>query len=216
MKIYGFYHIACMNNWKSVVDDQIETLSKVNVNKLFISVIFKDENDLTYIKSKLKDNWIIIKSSDNFKDYEFEILKYMRELSIHEEFLCFYLHTKGVSVESTKNFYPIPNGVPHLLKCVEAWRKYMEYFLFNDVNNIINLLKEFDAVGVALIGIPTRHFSGNFWWSKSEYIKTLSKDFGNRWTAEFWIGKNSTGNLKSLCGIQSSYTRIIKEEEYIK
>ena len=49
----------------------------------------------------------------------------------------------------------------------------MEYFLFNKSNDAINKLKTNDAVGVAFEKIPTNHFSGNFWWSKSEYIKTL-------------------------------------------
>lgn len=218
MPIYGFYHIACMNDWKPLVDEQMKMLSEVNMDRLFISVIYNSEDDdIAYIKSKLQPHWEIVKTSGNFKDYEFGILKYMRNLAENEDFLCFYLHTKGISItEKTNSFYPLNYGAKHLVKCVVAWRKYMEYFLFNDVEEIIELLKTHDAVGVAYTGYPVNHFSGNFWWSKSQHVKTLSPTFTDRWSAEFWIGKGNKANLKTRCPIQSSYIRVINESEYKK
>jgi hypothetical protein len=79
----------------------------------------------------------------------------------------------------------------------------------------INSIGEgFDAVGVDWHVTPNRHFSGNFWWSSSLYIKSLPKinppEFSiirhnnsdwsidtqngsvrDRHLGEFWIGINN-------------------------
>lgn len=96
------------------------------------------------------------------------------------------------------------------------WRKYMTYFVVENMSTCIDSIKEgYDAVGVDWHVVPNRHFSGNFWWSSSSYIKSLPeinppkfslfKNTGkNEWIvdkgidgslqdrhlAEFWVGVN--------------------------
>ena len=44
-----------------------------------------------------------------------------------------------------------------------------------------------------LFGGKYLHYSGNFWWARSFYVKGLGKDKltgSNRWDGEFWIGTN--------------------------
>ena len=43
----------------------------------------------------------------------------------------------------------------------------------------IKLLEKYDAVGCSLTKLPTLHFSGNFWWSKSEHLNKLPMTIGN-------------------------------------
>lgn len=220
-KIYGFYHICCLNHWKIIFDDQILKINNIpNVNKIYISVICNNNNDdLNYIKENISSKFEIINISNNFSEYEFRILMFMQELSKIENFYCFYLHTKGVSItDKNREFYNNTQDLHFLLKCVNSWREYMEYFLVENTEDIFNILGHYDAVGVALTLAPTQHFSGNFWWSKSEYIKELFSLSINleRHQAEFWIGNNNKGNLYSLCNILGSYSRIIHFKEYIK
>jgi hypothetical protein len=221
MKIYGFYHIACLNHWKDVFIEQINKIKLMkNVDNIFISIIVNNDDDIIYIKNNIYDICKIVSISYNFNDYEFSILKYLHELSKNEEFYCFYLHTKGVSINkiNMRNYYGSEN-LEYLLECVNGWRKYMEYFLVDRSVDAINKLTEYDAVGVALVLNPEKHFSGNFWWSKSEYIKKLKSfnevDINKRHNAEFWIGNNNDGNLVSLCDLYGSYVKIINNNEYI-
>lgn len=92
-----------------------------------------------------------------------------------------YLHSKGVSRPHNEN--------------IEAWIAYMEYFSIYQYEKCLESLKYNDAVGVDFYTNPMPHFSGNFWWSNSDYIKqrsnydpTLSSDIKDeRWYCEFWL-----------------------------
>ena len=74
----------------------------------------------------------------------------------------------------------------------------MTYFILEKMEICINeIYNGYDAVGVDWNEIPNKHFSGNFWWASSEYIKSLppadlEKTFihnlpTERHFAEFWM-----------------------------
>ena len=130
---------------------------------------------------------------------------YENDDSKQSEFNVLYLHSKG-AFRNNKN--------------IQDWTEYLTYFNIERWKCIIEYLKKYDAVGVNLwknsplmnqqllkVGIPSkelglRHFSGNFWWAKSDYIKKLPKpdslfngDYNirkmkkvYRYMAEAWIG----------------------------
>lgn len=219
-KIFGVYHIACMNDWKNIFLDQIELIFKNKVmekiDTLFLTILINHEDDLEFIKDKIKNEKKIKIDyvSRNLKDYEFPALDLIKKLSLNEEFLLFYLHTKGVSInDKNMNFYHGSKNLEHLKNCVNDWRKYMEYFIIENFNICIDELKNCDACGVNLVNSPYKHFSGNFWWSKSDYIKKLPEikeiDKNHRWNAEFWIGMGN-GNLKNFYTTNAGYLERIK------
>ena len=53
MKIYCFYFIALLNDWKSILDSQIKSLLESelfkNTNKLFVRIFYEKKEDLNYI-----------------------------------------------------------------------------------------------------------------------------------------------------------------------
>ena len=53
--------------------------------------------------------------------------------------------------------------------------------------NYLNLLNYYDCVGINLRFYPNIHFSGNFWWSKSEHIKQLKQIDNNYLSPEMFI-----------------------------
>jgi hypothetical protein len=59
-----------------------------------------------------------------------------------------------------------------------------------------------DAVGVNLQGAAPNdmlHYSGNFWWSTSRYIRTLNKCIHAGHTSpEFWLTETRSGSYLSL------------------
>ena len=104
-----------------------------------------------------------------------------------------YIHTKGVTT---------PNN-----ECVNDWRRYMIWGCIENWEACTELLETSDTVGVDFEEQPTRHYSGNFWWANSDYIKTLptikslidmpEKDciLTKRHNAEFWIGMSNKDQI---------------------
>jgi hypothetical protein len=123
-----------------------------------------------------------------FKDPKIEIIYKSHDLNLYEtptinslyahagkeDFKVLYLHSKGV-----KHMGMNPN--------VTDWVKYMSYFNIFKNEECLKILDTNDAVGVNLHSSPL-HFSGNFWWSKSEHIRKLGPCKYETYTSpEFWI-----------------------------
>lgn len=220
-KIYGFYLVVTMNDWKKVFLDQINYLVNSdlfnNTEKLYLRVFYSDENELFFIQNLIKNYTKIYLTSTKINEFEFGILDLLQNISLEENFYCYYFHTKGVSIDENNVFkYHKSNDLINLKINVESWRKYMEYFLIDKFENCLEVLdNNYDACGVQYTTNPKEHFSGNFWWSKSEYIKKLPKinslDKTRRHNAEFWIGSGN-GNLKGLFHTnQAGYRQTVKE-----
>ena len=110
----------------------------------------------------------------------------------------FYIHSKGVSHHGTRTE-----------QAQTDWRHYMEHFIIEKHEVCLKELENVDVVGVnwtksaekqaysILYGEMkyqpvTPHFSGNFFWATSKYIRTLPKLFpiNCRYDCEFWLGQN--------------------------
>jgi len=139
-----------------------------------------------------------------------------------DEFNVLYLHHKG----ATQPFND----------CVSDWREYMLYFCVDRWKECVEHLSDIDVVGVNYMNEPYPHFSGNYWWAKSNYIKTcppIIKPIGNkfqksqfgfehyteipysyRFDAEFWLGLNHP-KVKSLhnSGL-NHYTQRYPKQKY--
>ncbi len=208
MNIYGFYHIAAINDYEKIVNDQLTSIKKSGLlckTKTLHITIIGGENNLLIVNSFLDKlnitnyNIDVVNGLDNF---EFPTLEKIYNLSLIEDFYCYYLHTKGVSID--ENNYTRYGNKPlqYIKTCVGEWREYMEYFLLEQHEQCMCELKYSDAVGCFISEEPVKHFTGNFWWSKSEYIKKLNsiEDLNklDRYQAEFWISDKNNGKLKSL------------------
>ena len=79
---------------------------------------------------------------------------------------------------------------------INDWRYYMEYFLICKYKICLKELEEYDTVGVNYLN----HYSGNFWWSKGEYFKTLQDFIEDYYTApEDYIFKSTQRKPKVKC-----------------
>jgi hypothetical protein len=121
-----------------------------------------------------------------------------------------YLHTKG-------NSYQVEG------QNIIDWTNMMLYFLVEKYNLCIHKLDiKYDTVGCNYGSKPLCHYSGNFWWAQTNYIKTL--DFVNekvpdKMVPEFWVLKNNPNK----CIIHSSginhyhelYPRIRYQLDYV-
>ena len=150
--------------------------------------------------SKIK----IIGSSSNLNSYETSTLLLLHEHSLLEDFNVLYLHTKGIRHNNTNIN-------------VTDWVKYLSYFNIYKHDICLNQLCIFDAVGVNLQDESRLHYAGNFWWSKSHYIKKLSLPIQIEYNSpEFWLTKNKIGNYLSLWNSNiNHYEERYTEDNYV-
>lgn len=90
-----------------------------------------------------------------------------------------YLHSKGVS---RKNYQ----------ENIKAWRNLMLFYLVENHQSCLETMyfEQLDAVGCLYRTQPSRHFSGNFWWTHNKYISQLNREIGGAYLdPEMWIGR---------------------------
>lgn len=186
LSILGFMHVCMINKWESIFREQLSIIKESGlydeVKTIYIGCLGKKE-ELTKLNSII-DNDEKLRLGAYMEDigsYEFltlEVIK--RKADISGKFFGFYVHTKGVSWPDH------PGG--------KYWRDYMNHYnlkLWKD--NVINLCIGYDTSGVKIVNknFPL-HYSGNFFWFNSEYVKTLPTlnklDRTDRFKAEMWIG----------------------------
>ena len=150
----------------------------------------------------------ILQHSSDRNLFEIPTLKIIKEFSINNPNVnVLYLHTKGISYD-TKD-YRYHAGLD--------WIEYMLYFLVSRYTECLQLLKTSDTVGCNYSASPSPHYSGNFWWASTNYLKALSTDsLVSKMSAEWWV---LSGNPKKYVLHNSNknhFTQHYKLEEYCK
>lgn len=204
-KIIGFYHVCMINNYKDIVREQVAELvsSGLYAASEEIQVVLSGEyeaaKELTNYLSELPKFKVVENAA--VKSYEFPTIRRVKLQSDEEEkAFYYYIHTKGVT-------YPNHKGGKY-------WRDYMMWYNVNKWRDCVDKLKEgYETCGCKLVenhrAFPM-HYSGNFWWVKSEYIKRCppveSLDYNDRYQAEFWVCKGSP-NAATLCQVYIDYDK---------
>ena len=193
MIIYIYIHVCCINNWKETFYTLYNYIKKSglynNIKNIKCNILSTNHNDIIFFNN-LNDNKIeILGINNNINLYETPTINLLYEHALKENFYVLYLHTKGVKHNNTN------------INVID-WINYLIYFNIENHSKCVNLLSEYDTVGVNLfkgdIHMPM-HYSGNFWWSKSEYIKKLDKCIYNNYNSpETWLTEKNIGKYKSL------------------
>ena len=191
-----FIHAAILDKCKERLLQYLDIIknSKLinNVDNIFICFIGNNDIpisdlDISNYNYNYNYNIKIIKLSNNLSDYELPTLNFLNNFCIENPTdNVLYLHTKNVGKE--------------INLCIEDQIEYMLYFLVSKWEKCINHLLEYDTCGVDLRNEPTLHYSGNFWWSRADYIISLPSivEFNDlnkypnplnsvRHNQEFWI-----------------------------
>ena len=154
----------------------------------------------------------VIQHSINTHLFEIPTLKLIHEYSTqHPNVKILYLHTKGISYAKTD--YRYQSGLD--------WIHYMLYFLVgaSHYKKCLRLLDTYDTVGCNYDD-KMPHYSGNFWWAKSSYLKTLSlESLTHKMSAEWWLlsPKPLLANKYVLHTTNKNhFSQLCKLEEYCK
>uniref|UniRef100_A0A6C0H0Q5 Uncharacterized protein n=1 Tax=viral metagenome TaxID=1070528 RepID=A0A6C0H0Q5_9ZZZZ len=190
LKIFGVYFICCINNYLEVVKEQLSVLNQglLNITSNVVIFITKYDKDLCSELDNILNSYskfILIKTSENL--YEKYAINNYKNYIKEKEYYLYYFHTKGIK---DKN-----NPLIHIFSSV---RKILNYYTLLQYNINIKLLETYDAVGCSLTLYPKKHFSGNFWWSKSSYLQKLENINNGYLSPEMYILDNDSCKYISL------------------
>jgi len=176
MKTYIYLHICCIHNWVPIVESLLSQIKESGlyekVDKIrYVLLTSTGVSDELFRDPKME----LLGVYSNLNLYEQVTLHHMHEAALTDDFYVLYLHSKGVRHNNTN-------------PCIQDWVDLLSYFNIQQHDSCIQSLSEYDTVGVNLSTVPCVHYSGNFWWSKSSHLRTLSKCTYECYNSpEFWI-----------------------------
>lgn len=198
-KVHIFYHMFNVNECVTRFERVFKKMKKFNLyshtDTINLNIVGDVKVDRLTADPKLK-----ITNYTNEPQGEMDTLKYLHDFcfELQDNAPILYLHGKGVTRGDNQN--------------IQDWVDLMEYFLIERWEDCFDKLEKYDTCGVNLNShLPhiKHHYSGNFWWSNSDYIKKLPRfDINNcevpyvknnpRGYCEFWLTDSNFGNHYSF------------------
>ena len=136
-----------------------------------------DEDKYMKIHKKI----VVINYSEDISLFENATMKQVITFSkIHDDYNVFYMHTKGVSYKQDHYFY----------QGILSWINFMMYCLVDHSDKCVGLLSDYDTIGTNVREHDTNplHYSGNFWWATSSYLRKLPITiFKDKYDCEFQV-----------------------------
>jgi len=180
--IYGVYFIYCVNNYLNIIRSQLKELIDSGLYSITDKIICFVCNQTAECLELLQqyDKIQIVSTSENLYE-KFAINNYKKYLN--GDYYMYYIHSKSVTRQEA---------------CFADWTTLCNYFTINKWRLSIELLKYYDCVGVNLKNFPKKHYSGNFWWSKSEHLNKLRNINDGYLSAEMYIMSYMKTNYVSI------------------
>ena len=206
--VHIYYHVYAIDGVESIIDEQLNlvkthfdfpyilnvgiSIAKEDYSTIHIIEKFDNVRDIRAMGNEFTTLDLIEKDKQKFGDSDYIL----------------YIHTKGASKQDNQN--------------VISWRHLMNYFNIEKVKNVFKLFEKtgYNTHGVHYISNKP-HYSGNFWWMRSDYAKTInieSVNKSNRFNAEIDYLQRGV-NWKPYSAFNPNlnlYTTEIKREEYAK
>lgn len=171
------YHIATLNHWEEIVQEQLQTLESTQLGnaaeRITITVVGPEFKRVTEIaqKTSFASKVDLIHSSEDPRFCEFPGIERVQEIAVEKpDSNIFYLHSKGVTYQDSDK-----------ARNVRSWRRYMEYFTIEKWEECVEILKTANTCGVEWLNCQHTSsqkiekpgmFAGNFWWARADYLRT--------------------------------------------
>jgi hypothetical protein len=202
-----------MNIWRDeVLLKLLDRLISSNLISLLEFVFVNNIGDPLDVHKiqKLHPKIIVVNYSKDLTLFENCTIRTMHQFAkLHPHYNLLYMHTKGVS--HAKNSIYIDN--------IFSWNDFMMHSLIDNHLQCISLLKVYDAVSCNIrpktIYQPNPiHFSGNFWWTTTNYIASIPIDYlKDKYDAEFWLLQKNP-NWYNIYTVNSLYEQQYPLENY--
>lgn len=218
--VHIYYHIYGVENVQPIIDEQLSLIqTHFNFPHILNVGISIGNNNIpnTWLWDSFynnnKPNYRIRDVRANGSEFvTLDLIEKDRETFGNSDYIL-YLHTKGASKIDRPNY-----------NILEGWRRYMNYFNIEKVSNVFKIFEQTDynTYGCNFVSDAHRpHYSGNFWWAKSDYIKSIDVTDVNkniRFDAEVNYLKNGI-NWKPYSSHNSNvnnYSVELKRKDYAK
>ena len=208
--VHIYYHIYAIDGVESIIDEQLNLIKNHFDFPYILNIGISLANDKISIYDLLKkyNNIRDVRANGN-EFVTLELIEKDKEKFGDSDFIL-YLHTKGASKQDNEN--------------VISWRHVMNYFNIEKCKNVFKIFEKtsYNTCGI-LLGTAGkwRLYSGNFWWAKASYLKTIKIDGvkRNRFNAEVDYIQNGIDwkpySLYNREG-ENHYSINFKREEYTK
>lgn len=164
--VHIYYHIYATDGVESIIDEQLNLIKnhfdfpyKLNIG----IAIAEDNKSITHILNKFNDNVKDVRANGN-EFVTLDLIQKDKDKFGDSDYIL-YLHTKGASKQNKE-----------LYRNIVSWRHIMNYFNIEKSKSVINLFEKtnYNTYGI-LFGVAGIYkvYSGNFWWAKASYIKTI-------------------------------------------
>ena len=165
-KIKVYINTNELANWDKVFKQQMDLIRSSGLGDVADEIMVmgngREYTFLPFLKQwPDMPNVSFVKVCTGAHFFEYSGLDFMQKQckQFEEPYDILYLHMKGLTRW----------GNP----AVDDWRNFMNWSVIEQWKQCVEALKECDAVGPNLDMEPWVHFSGNFWWAKSEWIAQL-------------------------------------------
>ena len=197
--IYVFIHVCSLHNGVEIFYDQLKAVIESGLYEACKNVIVGVVGPAFPLPTQQLPKIVLLYQDKNPKHYEVKTINYIQQMAEHlpEGSRIMYIHTKGVR----------KNGDA---RCVQSWRKMMEYWAVQRYDIALQYLTNYDTYGCNILNMcPSRvyqylyavnpthffHYSGNFWWARREHIMRLpviqhslgKQSVDTRLRAENWV-----------------------------
>jgi len=206
-KLVLAYHVGMINNWKEIVTDQLEAITKCGMAERLDTFILSYSNGepdelLELVKTygiSITPQLVSVTGSPWECPANNATLAHCNARTQNDDegpTIVFYLHNKGASRYS-EYWRQSMDRKKSYAKTGVYWRKMIEFFHIERPSLCIEkILGGAQTCGPAIRG---RHYSGNFWVASCDYISQLDP-CGAKQTgyieSEHWLGrKMGGGNL---------------------
>lgn len=185
MDIHCVIHVAQIGNWERSFHLLLSALTQSGlydvldtIHVLCANPTGRVEKSAYFLSPKL-----ILINSGSPQAYERPALWFTKQYTFSDKAKVLYLHSKGLKWWDTPYQQNVEDWIHLLLHWnVKCWKQAIE-----------KLDEGFDTYGCNVFRNEEHpvHYSGNFWWAKASYLKTLSDSIGPRYNdPEYWILSN--------------------------
>jgi len=206
-QIYYHAYLDDLYYWTSIFTEQMTLMEKNNllqqVDLMKITAISKaDERteifhklcaafpvkiQLEFVENKFQDDFDMLKEfsqlqGDKAKPFsETHTIAKLYDDCQKEDLHVLYIHTKAVTAISN---CLLTYKAASKFKNRHLWRQLMNWGVINNWQKCVDSLSQFDTAGIDYQSDPP-HYKGNFWWTKSEHVRSLAHPMDDNWWIEF-------------------------------
>jgi hypothetical protein len=207
MKKIGYYHIYLTDDygtWAGIMLEQFKIMQEKGIfdylDEFRVTMVVKQTTWASHRAVKLVElyfpraqfNFLISPynnddemlaqwgSTGSMEFSENKTMKHIWDSANKEDAIFLYCHSKGVTAPLQYLRY----GDVIRYNSYHYWRAFLNWGVLEKWKDCVDILSKADIAGVNFFETPAPHFSGNFWWSKSSYLKTLPDPATKEWWHE--------------------------------